>query len=62
MLKFLPSFSVDFSYACNIRTPPGRRRLDRLKMLAGVLLAQIPAHRCRGQTDFGTESLRRIGS
>jgi hypothetical protein len=70
MLKFLPSFSIDFSYACNIRTPPGQRRLERQQMLAGVVVAQIPPRRCRGQTDFGgrhvdssrTESLKRIGS
>jgi hypothetical protein len=70
MLKFLPSFSIGFSYGCNICTPPDRARLDRLKMRARVVLAQIPRDCCRGQTDFvgrnvessRTESLKRIGS
>jgi hypothetical protein len=70
MLKFLPSFSIDFSYGCNICAPPGQLRLGRLKMGTRVLLAQIPRDRCRGQTDFvgrnvessRTESLKRIGS
>jgi hypothetical protein len=68
MLKFLPSFSIDFSYGCNICSPLGPPRLGRLKMRARVVSAQIPRERCHGQTDFvgrnvessRTESLKRI--
>jgi hypothetical protein len=70
MLKLLPSFSIGFSYGCNICPPPGPLRLGRPKMRARVALAQILRERCRGQTDFvgrnvessRTESLKRIGS
>jgi hypothetical protein len=70
MLKFLPSFSIEFSYACNICSPSGQLRLGRPKMRARVVLAQILRERCRGQTDFlgrnvessRTESLKRLGS
>jgi hypothetical protein len=61
MLKLLPSFSVDFSYACNICAPPGPPRLGRRKMRARIIFAQILGDRCRGQTDFdacNVESLR----
>jgi hypothetical protein len=70
MLKLLPSFSVGFSYGCNICRPPGQLRLGRPKMRARIVLAQILRERCHGQTDFvgrtvespRTESLKRIGS
>jgi hypothetical protein len=61
MLKLLPSFSVDFSYGCNICAPPGSPRLGRLKKRVRIIFAQILGDRCRGQTDFGArnvESLR----
>jgi hypothetical protein len=57
MLKLLPSFSVDFSYACNICAPPELPRLGGLKMRARVTFAQILGDRCRGQTDFGARNV-----
>jgi hypothetical protein len=57
MLKFLPSFSVGFSYGCNICTPPGPPRLGRLKMRGRIIFAQILGDRCRGQTDFGARNV-----
>jgi hypothetical protein len=57
MLKLLPSFSVYFSYACNICAPPGPPRLGRLKMRARIIFAQILGYRCRGQTDFDARNV-----